>query len=66
MEKERLERENSRRTAKNLPAVKSIEDLDKAKDTSDPMLDQAAQVMADVVTGARGGPGQKTAARSDQ
>ena len=34
IDKERLERENSRRAAKNLPAFKSIEELDKAKDTS--------------------------------
>ncbi|MBS0578018.1 MAG: carboxy terminal-processing peptidase [Proteobacteria bacterium] len=58
---ERLERENQRRAAKNLPAFKSVEEMDKTKDTSDPVLDQATQVMADVVTGVRAGPGQKTA-----
>jgi hypothetical protein len=42
-----------------------IEELDKSKDTSDAVLDQAAQVMADVVSGVRAGPGQKTAARSE-
>jgi carboxyl-terminal processing protease len=59
---ERLERENSRRVAKNLPPLKSIEDLDKAKeDEPDVLLDQAAQIMTDVVTGVRPGAAQKTA-----
>jgi carboxyl-terminal processing protease len=66
IEKERLERENSRRVAKNLAPLKSIEELDKTKDQSaDVVLDQATQVMADIVTGARPQqPPQKTAARS--
>ncbi|MBV9698455.1 MAG: carboxy terminal-processing peptidase, partial [Gammaproteobacteria bacterium] len=38
---ERLERENQRRVAKNLPPFKSVEEMDKTKDTSDPVLDQA-------------------------
>ncbi len=66
IDKERLERENSRRVAKNLPVFKNVEELDKSKDTSDAVLDQATQVMADVVSGARAGPGQKTAARGEQ
>ena len=66
IDKERLERENSRRAAKNLPVFKNVEELDKSKDTSDAVLDQATQVMADVVSGARAGPGQKTAARGEQ
>jgi carboxyl-terminal processing protease len=63
IEKERLERENSRRVAKNLAPLKSIEELDKTKDESaDVVLDQATQVMADIVTGARPQqPPQKTA-----
>jgi carboxyl-terminal processing protease len=61
IDKERLERENSRRVAKNLPVFKNVEELDKSKDTSDAVLDQSTQVMADVVTGVRAGPGQKTA-----
>ena len=61
VDKERLERENSRRAAKNLPAYKSVEELDKAKDTTDVVLDQASQVMADVVSGAKASPQQKTA-----
>jgi len=64
IDKERLERENSRRAAKNLPAFKSVEELDKSKDTTDVVLDQATQVMADVVTGVRPqspAPQQKTA-----
>jgi len=61
-DKERLERENARRVAKNLPALKSIGDLDKAKDEQpDVMLDQAAQIMTDVVAGGRLVPAQKTA-----
>lgn len=61
-DKERLERENSRRVAKNLPALKTVAELDKSKDEQpDVMLDQAAQIMTDVVTGVRPGPVQKTA-----
>ena len=64
LEKERLDRENSRRAAKSLPPLKSIEELEKAKDkddAADVVLDQAAQVMADMVTGAKNLPQQKTA-----
>ncbi|HVH84907.1 MAG TPA: carboxy terminal-processing peptidase [Steroidobacteraceae bacterium] len=61
-DRERLERENSRRAAKNLPPLKSVAELDKAKeDQPDVMLDQAAQIMTDVVTGVRPAPVQKTA-----
>ncbi|HYB64781.1 MAG TPA: carboxy terminal-processing peptidase [Steroidobacteraceae bacterium] len=61
-DKERLERENSRRVAKNLPPLKTVAELDKAKEElPDVMLDQAAQIMTDVVSGARPGPAQKTA-----
>ncbi len=35
IDKERLERENSRRVAKNQPVFKNVEELDKAKDTAD-------------------------------
>jgi carboxyl-terminal processing protease len=61
VDKERLERENSRRSAKNLPALKSVEELEKSKDdAADVVLDQATQVMADMVTGVRPQP-QKAA-----
>ena len=61
-ERERLERENNRRSAKNLPQLKSIAELDKAKeDVPDVVLDQAAQIMADIVIGAHPTPAQKTA-----
>jgi carboxyl-terminal processing protease len=63
---ERLARENSRRAAKNLPLVKSLEEIEKAKDEAAPdavVLDQAAQIMADMVVGARPVPPQKTARR---
>jgi carboxyl-terminal processing protease len=65
-DKERLERENARRAAKNLPAYKSIEELDKVKDDSpDIVLTQSAEIMADIVTGGRPQtPQQKTARRS--
>ena len=60
IDRERLERENNRRAAKNLPALKSVEELEKTKDdAADVVLDQAAQVMADMVAGAR--PQPKTA-----
>jgi carboxyl-terminal processing protease len=65
VDKERLERENSRRAAKNLPPYKNVEELEKTKDAAaDVVLDQAAQIMADMVTGGRptsGSPPQKTA-----
>jgi carboxyl-terminal processing protease len=63
IESERLARENSRRAAKNLPSLKSVEELDKSKDeAADVVLEQATQVMADMVTGAH--PQQKTARAS--
>jgi carboxyl-terminal processing protease len=63
VDKERLERENSRRSAKNLPPLKSVEELEKSKDdAADVVLDQATQVMADMVTGVR--PQPQKAARS--
>jgi carboxyl-terminal processing protease len=52
LEKERLTRENARRTAQNLPALKNAEELADAK-FPDTVLDQAAEVMTDMVTGAR-------------
>jgi carboxyl-terminal processing protease len=61
-DKERLERENARRTAKNLPPLKSVEDLDKAKDDEpDVMLEQASQIMTDMLNGGHPQPAQKTA-----
>jgi hypothetical protein len=68
MEKERLERENARRAAKNLPPYKTAEELDKVKDDSpDIVLTQSAEIMADIVTGARAQqtPQQKTARRGE-
>jgi len=64
IDKERLERENGRRAAKNLPPYKNVEELDKAKDTTDVVLDQASQVMADVVSGARPPTSQQKTART--
>ena len=66
IDKERLDRENSRRAAKNLAPLKSIEELEqKTKDdAADVVLDQAAQVMADMVTGNHAQTPQKTARAS--
>ena len=52
LEKERLARENARRAAQNLPALKTSEELADAK-FPDTVLDQAAEVMTDMVTGVR-------------
>ncbi|MBS0378786.1 MAG: carboxy terminal-processing peptidase [Proteobacteria bacterium] len=64
IDKERLDRENARRVAKNLTPYKDVEELDKAKDTTDVVLEQASQVMADVVSGTRGAPAQAKTART--
>jgi carboxyl-terminal processing protease len=67
MEKERLDRENSRRAAKSLAPFKSVEEIDKDKtELPDVVLTQAAEIMADMVTGVRATPAgqtQKTARR---
>jgi len=65
-DKDRLDRENARRAAKNLPPYKSVEELDKVKDdTSDIVLNQSAEIMGDIVSGSRPQqPLQKTARRS--
>ncbi len=52
LERERLSRENARRAAQNLPALKNAEELADAK-FPDTVLDQAAEVMTDMVSGAR-------------
>jgi carboxyl-terminal processing protease len=52
LERERLTRENARRTAQNLPALKNAEELADAK-FPDTVLDQATEVMTDMVTGIR-------------
>lgn len=68
LDKERLDRENARRAAKNLPPVKSLEELEKSKDkdeAADVVLRQSTEIMADMVLGARPlAPAQKTAART--
>jgi len=62
IDKERLDRENSRRAAKGQPPLKSVEELEKVKDdASDVVLDQASQVMADMVSTGSLPPMQKTA-----
>ena len=52
VEKERLGRENARRAAQNLPAIKTSEELADVK-FPDTVLDQATEVMTDMVTGIR-------------
>src|SRR4051794_27277597 len=52
LEKDRLARENARRSALSLPALKTSEELADAK-FPDTVLDQAAEVMTDMVTGNR-------------
>src|SRR4051812_6920596 len=52
VDKERLARENARRAAQNLPALKNAEELADAK-FPDTVLEQATEVMTDMVTGVR-------------
>jgi carboxyl-terminal processing protease len=52
LDRERLTRENARRAANNLPALKNAEELEQAK-FPDTVLDQAAEIMTDMVTGIR-------------
>ncbi len=54
-DQQRLARENSRRAAKALSPVKTIDELEKLDKTDEPdvVLAQAAEIMADVVVGAR-------------
>src|SRR6186713_589768 len=49
---QRLARENARRSAQNLPAIKTTEELADVK-FPDTVLDQATEVMTDMVTGIR-------------
>jgi carboxyl-terminal processing protease len=52
LDTQRLARENTRRAQHQLPALKSVEELE-AKDLPDVVLDQASEVMADMVLGVR-------------
>ena len=64
MDAERLARENSRRAAKNLAPFKSVEELDKQQtkdEAADVVLEQATQVMADMVSATHLQPPTKTA-----
>nr|PZN80445.1 MAG: hypothetical protein DIU56_03115 [Pseudomonadota bacterium] len=53
IEREQLERENARRAAKQLPPLKSNEELE-GEEPPDVMLAQATEVMADMVAGRLG------------
>jgi hypothetical protein len=61
VEKDRLGRENARRAAQNLPAIKTTEELADVK-FPDTVLDQATEVMTDMVTGSR--PGHSAPSRT--
>jgi len=63
IDRERLARENSRRAAKNQPPFKSIEEFDKSKDdAADVVLEQAVQIMGDMVGGVHAPPAPAPAA----
>jgi carboxyl-terminal processing protease len=57
LEAERLARENQRRSALGLAAAKNLEDLE-AADTPDVALEQATEVMGDMVLALHGDPGR--------
>jgi carboxyl-terminal processing protease len=57
-DRERLARENARRTAKGLPLAKTVEEIE-SSEAPDIVLAQATQVMGDMIVGARPGlPGR--------
>jgi carboxyl-terminal processing protease len=59
-EAQRLARENTRRAAKGLPPLKTIEELEKEKPQDlDIVLAQAAEIMGDMVTGVRPASGRE-------
>jgi carboxyl-terminal processing protease len=55
IESERLARENTRRASQQKPPLKSVEDID-ADEAPDVVLNQAAEVMADMVRGVAATP----------
>jgi carboxyl-terminal processing protease len=55
LEAERLARENQRRTALGQPALKAVDEIDPAQ-APDVILEQASEVMADMVLGLRPDP----------
>ncbi|MEP7244777.1 MAG: carboxy terminal-processing peptidase [Gammaproteobacteria bacterium] len=63
LDTQRLARENSRRASKGQPPFKTVEELEKA-DEPDIVLVQAAEIMGDMVTGAR--PGLPSDSRGPQ
>lgn len=62
LDQERLLRENQRRAAKKLPAVKTVEELE-ASELPDIILAQATEVMGDMVQGFSPGAPRTTPAR---
>jgi carboxyl-terminal processing protease len=61
---ERLARENERRLAKQLPALKTIEELEKAE-PPDTVLEQATEIMSDMVVGQRPSPAPTRTVKRD-
>jgi carboxyl-terminal processing protease len=62
-DQERLERENTRRAAKGLPPLKTLEELE-AQEPIDVLLAQATEVTADMIVGRPNTPVRQTAKRS--
>lgn len=63
MDKDRLARENSRRTAKGETAAKTVEEIETAE-LPDVIMAQASQVMGDMISGARPAVSTKSAKRN--
>jgi len=63
-DQDRLARENQRRTAKGLPQIKSVDEMDPAE-ASEVVLAQATQVVGDMITGVRPLPAGQTVRRDD-
>jgi carboxyl-terminal processing protease len=60
---DRLVRENARRVAQGKPPFKSVDEID-ARESLDVVLNQAAEVMADMVTGIRPIPAKNSPVKS--
>ncbi len=61
---ERLARENERRLAKQLPPLKTVEELETAE-APDTVLEQATEIMSDMVVGVRAGPAPTRTVKRD-
>ena len=63
LEADRLGRENARRVAQGKSALKTVDEID-ARESLDVVLNQAAEVMADMVTGIRPIPAKNSPVKS--